>query len=245
MKRPITVTDILNSVEFELLQHTLLQNEVTDGIHRLRAYQADARNRWLQQGRNPSIDSLLDLQLNTNEMLLTLIQMLDQRLEALRQELRRAESLTLHIPPTSAPAEENLAAAPTSTPPALHVPAEDDLSNASTNAHEPAPSVMLAELWNSELPRIQMDVRESNTPLLGGVFNRIRMSLHELVLFYVNKVVEQQAEVNRTYGNALRDLLAANRAQALELQELRMKLSQLMPTPQNGQRNDRENSPSP
>jgi hypothetical protein len=71
------------------------------------------------------------------------------------------------------------------------------------------------------------------------------MSLHELVLFYVNKVVEQQADVNRAYGDALRDLIAANRVQATELQELRNHLLQLTQQTQNELHHDRDNVTAP
>jgi len=253
MKRPITVTDILNSVEFELLQHTLMQDDVADGIHRLRAYQADARNKWLQQGRKPSVDSLVELQINTNEMLLTLIQSLNHRLETLQQEFRRAAYLKQHTSTTATDTITATATDATRTETGLADDQSPDLAQPwdsigdallSETADERdgafAINSTLDAYLTSELARVQMDVRESNTPVLGGVFNRVRMSLHELVLFYVNKVVEQQADVNRAYGDALRDLIAANHAQAVELQELRGHVLQLTQQTQREQQNDRD-----
>lgn len=233
MKKTMTVADILNSVEFELMQHTLLQDDVADGIQRLRAYQTHARSELLSDGKNPSISAAIDMQFNTNEMLLTLLQVLDQRFETLQQDFRRAAFAQQHASPASGadPAESaqadavqsnqqwrTVAATSLSTPAALSVM---DFNHA-----ELSPDA-LSEFITDKPPLLEMDVRQSQTPLLGGMINRVRRELHELVLFYVNKVVWQQAEVNRTYGAMLQELIAANQVQAGEIRELRRQLLQL------------------
>lgn len=248
MKRPITVTDILNSVEFELLQQTLIQDDVTEGVHRLRAYQADARNQLRQQSAPPSNNSLVELQINTNEMMLTLIQLLDHQVQALQQELRRAAQLTVHQPGISrserAVSAETDAAQARDASTSLDT-SDDSLSDQSTEEHPPeAFNAFVGDMYlDRELGPIEMDVHESHAPVLGGVLNRVRMSLHELVLFYVNKVVEQQTDVNRAYADALRDLLATVRTQSLELQELRNRLSQLEQQSQSTSRFGHDNAP--
>lgn len=233
MKQPMTVTDILNSVEFELMQHTLLQDDVADGIQRLRAYQTQARSELLGDGKKPSISSAIDVQFNTNAMMLTLLQVINQRLEALQQDFRHAIFAQQHIPHTSDTSQaesaqvddarndnqwRNVAAASVSLPVMQGVMdfAEGALS---TDA--------ISEFITDEPTLIEMDVRQSHTPLLGGMLNRVRRELHELVLFYVNKMVRQQADVNRIYGSMLQELVAANQAQAWEIQELRKQLLQL------------------
>jgi len=232
MKRPLTVADILNSVEFELMQHTLLQDDVGDGIQRLRAYLANIRSEVLGDGKSPSVNAAIDLQLNTAAMLLTLLQVIDQRFAALQQDFRRAAFAQQHTSPASGAAQtesaqvdndqsshpwRNVAAA--LSLPAAHTAMDFDDAARSTDA--------LNEFITDEPPLLEMDVRQSQTPLLGGVINRARRELHELVLFYVNKVVRQQADVNRTYGSLLQELIAANQAQAQEVQELRRQVLQL------------------
>ncbi len=235
MKQRLTVTDILNSVEFELMQHTLLQDDVADGIQRLRAYQLQTRNELLSHGKNPSLNAVIDAQFNTTEMLLTLLQVIDQRCAALQQDLRRAAFAQQHgaTPTGAAPAEgaqpddaqegrARGAVAPALTSlPAAMTPAAMHFDDA------PFATAALDAFITDEPALLEMDVRQSQTPVLGGLVNRVRRELHELVLFYANKVVRQQAEVNRTYGNALQELVAASQAQAWEIQELRAQLLQL------------------
>ena len=43
---------------------------------------------------------------------------------------------------------------------------------------------------------VKMHVTKVNIPLLGGFIEWLRSKMHELTLFYVNKVVSQQTEVN-------------------------------------------------
>ena len=50
---------------------------------------------------------------------------------------------------------------------------------------------------------IYLDVTPSNIPLLGPLLDRFRQALHQVVLFYVHKVVERQAGVNRHLLKAL------------------------------------------
>lgn len=44
--------------------------------------------------------------------------------------------------------------------------------------------------------RVPINVTKSNIPLIGGLIDKLRYKLHEVVLFYVNQVAERQAQVN-------------------------------------------------
>lgn len=46
---------------------------------------------------------------------------------------------------------------------------------------------------------IRLHVTRSNIPLLGPLIDRFRQAIHQVVLFYVHKLVERQAEVNRHF----------------------------------------------
>lgn len=236
MKRPMTVADILNSVEFELIQQTLMQDDVSEGIQRLRSYQTNARTDLLGDGKSPSISSAIDVQFNTNEMLLTLIQVMNHRIETLQQDFRRSAFLKQHMPATLTDAanaetaqvevaeidEKWLAIAASLT--ASHDSALQDAGN--PDKYSP-PAVEIDEFVFGEVAPLQMDVRESRVPLLGGLFNQIRRALHELVLFYVNKLARQQDDVNNAYGKQLQELAAVNHAQAQEIRDLRKLVIQL------------------
>ena len=257
MKRPMTVADILNSVEFELIQHTLMQDDVADGIQRLRAYQANARTELLSDGKSPSVSSAIDAQFNTNEMLLTLVQVMNHRVEALQQDFRRAAFLKQH---TLAAASDTAQFDTAQFDTAQSDTAQSNTAQSATDqsalswldVSESLPvshksialeagdldeyalsATMIEEYVSGEPALLEMDVRESHTPLFGGLVNRTRRTLHELVLFYVNKAARQQSEVNHVYGKLLQELVAANQAQAQEIQELRGRLRQLTEQPPN------------
>lgn len=231
MKQSITVADILNSVEFELMQHTLLQDDVADSIQRLRAYQVNARSELFTQGKSLTIDSAVELQLETSEMLLTLVQVMNQRVEALQQDVRRSAFLKQHLRPAVEDGA-GFVADPSilerfDSPETADVAQSSSLQSVDEGVEAPDPAFPSDDYADNEHAAIQMDVRQSNVPLLGGLMNQTRKALHELVLFYVNQAVMQQAEVNRTHSELLRELLAMNRAQAKEISELRSRLSQL------------------
>jgi hypothetical protein len=238
MKRPVTVADILNSVEFELLQHSLMQDDVSEGIQRLRAYQARTRVELFGQGKSPAFEDVVSAQFNANEMMMTLIQVLNERLEALRQEVRQAAHLKQHTPSTadSPPDWGSLPDQPFGSSYA-HFYAFDFAPAASADLPDRTHALeALAESIQDASTAVEMEVRQSHLPIIGGLLNRIRRALHELVLFYTNKVVRRQAQVNDAYNVVLQELVALNRAQAQEIAQLRWHLQRLTaPGAQNDQ----------
>ncbi|MCS6827518.1 MAG: hypothetical protein NZ553_12965 [Caldilinea sp.] len=238
MKRPVTVADILNSVEFELLQHSLMQDDVSEGIQRLRTYQARARVELFGQAKSPSFEDVVNAQFNANEMMTTLIQVMNERLEALRQEVRQAAYLKQHASSTldSQPNWEPLSNQPLDLNEAQIYAFEFALP-ASTEMSDRANALKaLAESIQDASTDVEIEVRQSQLPIIGGLLHRIRRALHELVLFYTNKVVRRQAQVNDAYNVVLQELVALNRAQAQEIAQLRWHLQRLTaPGAQNDQ----------
>ena len=50
---------------------------------------------------------------------------------------------------------------------------------------------------------IKMQVTKSTVPVVGGIIDRFRAMFHQLVIFYIQRLTEQQAEVNRNLLQAL------------------------------------------
>jgi hypothetical protein len=50
---------------------------------------------------------------------------------------------------------------------------------------------------------VKMQIIRSNIPLFGGLIDRFRAIFHQLVIYYVQQLSEQQAEVNRHLLGAL------------------------------------------
>jgi hypothetical protein len=63
-----------------------------------------------------------------------------------------------------------------------------------------------------------MLVTKVHIPIVGGLIEKLRTKLHELVLFYVNQVAVQQIQVNTHLLKAL-DVLSAELAQEAEARE--------------------------
>ncbi len=71
---------------------------------------------------------------------------------------------------------------------------------------------------------VEMMLTETQMPLLGGVVHRVRSALHELVLFYVNRLALRQTHYNEQTARAL---VAMVRDVEEELRDLRARVSSL------------------
>jgi len=71
---------------------------------------------------------------------------------------------------------------------------------------------------------VEIALAERPLPIIGGLLHRLRASLHELVLFYVNRLAAQQVQVNK---QTTRALLALVRDLEAEVHSLRARLAAL------------------
>jgi hypothetical protein len=71
---------------------------------------------------------------------------------------------------------------------------------------------------------VDMLLTESRLPLVGGLVRRVRMALHELVLFYVNRMAARQIRFNEQTARALVALVHDLEA---EVRTLRTRLAEL------------------
>ena len=74
---------------------------------------------------------------------------------------------------------------------------------------------------------VGMTLTESRLPVIGGLIQRLRAALHELVLFYVNQLAARQVRVNEQTARALTTLVRDLEA---EIADLRVRLA-TMETP--------------
>ncbi len=64
---------------------------------------------------------------------------------------------------------------------------------------------------------VEMALTESRLPLVGGLVQRLRAALHELVLFYVNRLAARQIRVNEQTARALTILVRDLEAEIADL----------------------------
>ncbi|MBI5305250.1 MAG: hypothetical protein HY868_24175 [Chloroflexi bacterium] len=69
--------------------------------------------------------------------------------------------------------------------------------------------------------------RATRIPIFGSVWQRARAYLHRIVLFYVNRSIEHQVNVNRHLISALNQLTALSQTQQRQIMALEAELKQL------------------
>lgn len=67
----------------------------------------------------------------------------------------------------------------------------------------------------------------TRVPILGRLWGLIRGGAHHLVLFYVNRAVTQQVNINRHLVSVLNRLAAENQAQARQIKALQDELERM------------------
>jgi uncharacterized small protein (DUF1192 family) len=84
------------------------------------------------------------------------------------------------------------------------------------------------KLINEMPPRdsdpILADSPATRTPWVGNLWQRFRGQLHELILFYVNRAMRQQVQMNSEVINTLNELTRTVEAQQEEIQRLKAEL---------------------
>ncbi len=53
-----------------------------------------------------------------------------------------------------------------------------------------------------------LQVNQSNVPIIGGLIDRLRTMVHQLVVFYLNQFVAEQARVNDLTINLIKEMSA-------------------------------------
>jgi hypothetical protein len=81
------------------------------------------------------------------------------------------------------------------------------------------PPAFYEHLYEASLVQSQLGVKihvtKSAVPLIGGLIDRARAMFHQLVIFYINQVAEQQAEVNNHLLQAL--VVVSEHLEAIEI----------------------------
>ncbi len=181
MTRPLTATDVLDDIEFELLQGSISRDDLGAGIQAARQFHNKLRGELLDPRQNPpGLRDVIGRQAQLNDMLLLLLQQTAAELAATRQQLRALGKVSVG-------SLEALQAArpliPASVP---YLP--DDVKQALDH-----PTVY-----------VELDARPSRLPVIGPLITRLRIALHRIALHYVRLYAGKQNTLNAVYSEALR-----------------------------------------
>jgi hypothetical protein len=203
-----TAQDVLDDIEFELLQGTIAHDDLGRGIAAIKQHQSKLRAELLApEQAAPDLREALGRQFQLNDMLLTL---LHETAVALQANNQKIEQISRHRPVARPPQPS----APTDKPAAT----ADD-----TIWRQPDP---LQQAATTKLTP-QFDMQPATIPVIGGWLQRLRHAAHSLVLFYLGKLSDKQQQVNQTYTNWLLYHHAVHQYQAEEIAQLRQQIADL------------------
>lgn len=74
---------------------------------------------------------------------------------------------------------------------------------------------------------VGLSLTTSRLPVIGSLVQRVRLALHQLVIYYVNMLARQQARVNAYEARAWSALMADLETQAAEAEVLRREVTEL------------------
>lgn len=228
MKRLLTAHDILSDIEFELAQGSISRDDLGEGIQAVKQYQNKLRGEVFLSAR-PTIDGreIVSRQFQINDMHVALIQEMAAAIQSLQLDLRRLGEVSRRTPSA-------FRVAP-SPPTAVDLTVSDDLDE---DRHG-RPTTDVENAMGSKALHVGLDVRPVNAPIVGGLLRRLRVALHSLSIFYVNRLASEQAAVNRTYGDWIlylarlcqeqREEISALASQVISLQNRLAELERLSP----------------
>jgi len=208
----------MNDIEFELIQGAISRDDLGQGIQAVKKHQSKVRREVFDRvGEDVSWQEVASKQFQINDMLITLLQEvaannreLAQSFERFGKRRRSLEQLT---------AEEQV----------RFFQQQTQLSS----VEEDRSTENIKSAMSAETLQMKLAVQASNVPIIGSFVNRIKVGLHNLVLFYLQHFAKKQAAVNQTYGDWLLYLNSLHRHQQEELEILREELIRLQDLAEN------------
>ncbi|HEY4721330.1 MAG TPA: hypothetical protein VJ793_28010 [Anaerolineae bacterium] len=187
----VTAQDVIRDIEFEIAQGLVVRQDLRQAIHAVKKFHSKTRREVFgPDGKAADLREIASRQFQINDMLITLLEEVttaacSAQLEAQRTSrvLQRALASSLLIDPPSGP----------DTPSGEN--SSDGMMDTAVDD--------IVEAMQPEALHVKLDVRPTAVPLIGGFIRRARIALHSVALFYVHRLAQQQASINRVYGDHL------------------------------------------
>lgn len=209
MKSTLTASDILADIEFELMQGAISRDDLGQSIQTVRQHQNKIRSQVFDADLDEAhLREALSSQFQLNDMLLTILQEIAGSLEDMQRKVdwvgqarRGTEGRSAGGTPTAAALPDDTLLRPT-----------DDLQE----------TMQLDAIYQ----RMDIQPNGRSIPILGGFMHKIKVELHNLILFYVNRLAKKQATVNYIQADWILYLQALVRHQQEEIEILTNQLNQ-------------------
>lgn len=234
MSSKITVRQVIDDIQFELLQGSVRQDEMGDAIQSVWKHQNNLRTKLLASLKGEARDVTAQ-QFQLNDMILTLLQEMANELRAIRHEQRQMhewfQQRDLPVPALrSVDATSQVDARSGLT--GIQVESERPLVWGDNDAlpDSVSPADVRVAMARSALD-VPIHTRPVNIPVIGFLLQKVRATLHSLVIYYIDRLAQRQSDVNQTYGNHILALMQENAHLRQEIAAIHNRLDSSTQTP--------------
>ena len=214
MSSKITIHQVIDDIQFELLQGSVRQDEVGDAIQSVWKHQNQLRTKLLAKLKGEARDVTAQ-QFQLNDMMLTLLQEMANELRAVRHEQRQIhewfQQRDLPVPSSRKVDTSSLADA-ASEQNSMQMESKGPLASGDNGS--PSVSINSSADVYSAMARNALDVpihtRPVNIPVIGFLLQKMRATFHSLVIYYITRLAQRQGDVNQIYGTHILVLMQEN-----------------------------------
>lgn len=223
MSTRITAEEVLAEIEFELMQSVVSSGEIGQAAQSVRSYQQQAWSEIAPQlsGLGDAGDAIRYL-FRMNEMLVTLVEQVVSDARVLQAKSRKLERLVLS--PQWTVASDTSDSAGSSSQGSADLESGVDENNGSRQLESIIRVSDMLDAVDQTPSALTMEVRSSSIPVFGALLSRMRMAIHNVAVFYVNRFARKQSRTNEAYRDLLRQLVAIAADQQEQIDVLRMQL---------------------
>mgnify|MGYP007051595010 CR=1 FL=1 len=207
---------IVKDIEFEILLGAIPRENFGDAILAIKAHQGKLREEVLETLQDSRVREAFSEVFQIQDMLIVLLQEMSRTIASLQASLPKI--VNQGSPEALRPEEVTLTGWPgtgDSLPPSV----------------EP---IEINKFLRPDLLRLDLEVRPSRLPVIGKLVQSIKIALHHLVLFYVNRLGSQQAHINKMYGEQILELFKVMAQQQEQINSMGALINELLARVQPG-----------
>lgn len=192
-----TSADVLDEIEFELMQEAVSRDDLSRSVQAIRQFQNKVRAEVFQSDERVTNRLTISKLFQLNDMLITILQEMAASQQALQRDMRRESKW-----------------APRQEPPVS--PGVQTQWHMLSNERE---TTEIEKAMRAETIQVDMQARLTHLPIVGRFIGALQIFWHRPALFYVRLLADRQADVNRILGDWILYLNERDREQAAQWEQ--------------------------
>jgi hypothetical protein len=201
---------IVKDIEFEILLGAIPRENFGDAILAIKAHQGKLREEVLETLQDSRVREAFSKVFQIHDMLIVLLQEMSKTIVSLQASLPK---IIEQAPLEALRPEEVTSNRCLGTGDSLPI------SNEPTD---------ITKFLRPDFLRLDLEVRPSRLPVIGKLVQSIKIALHHLVLFYVNRLGSQQAHINKMYGEQILELFKVMAQQQEQINSMGALINELL-----------------